>query len=126
METINKLVRDRIPEIIAGQGKSVTCHTIKGEKPIIDALFLKLSEEVHEFEDAYTDYTSVDVSKRRYEKEEALIEELADVYEVLHAICHHSKYIRDMEGRVQTKIQNKRRDRGSFDKMWYLESTNEC
>ena len=62
----NKLVRDRIPEIIASSGKSVT-YRILNDAEYIKALEKKLDEEIAEFHESKS------------------IEELADVYEVLNA-----------------------------------------
>lgn len=69
MSTIqyNKLVRDRIPEIIEASGKACTYETLPDEQ-YIELLNKKLLEEVNEYLESGT------------------IEELADIGEVMHAI----------------------------------------
>lgn len=69
MSTIryNKLVRDKIPDIIATEGKTCVCETLSDDE-YIAKLYEKLREEVEEF------ITSDNV------------EELADIGEVMHAI----------------------------------------
>ena len=68
MKVYNKLVRDKIPEIIEDDGK--TCKTrILSDEEYIASLETKLSEEVAEYQ------------------EDKNLEEMADVLEVLQAIC---------------------------------------
>ena len=68
MKTYYKLIRDKIPEIIQADGK--TCITrILSDEEYVDALEKKLNEEVAEYQ---TDKN---------------LEELADILEVLQAIC---------------------------------------
>jgi len=69
MKTIkyNKLVRDRIPEIIKLSGKTAVTQTLPDEQ-YIEMLNQKLLEEVNEFFESGT------------------VEELADIGEVMHAI----------------------------------------
>ena len=68
MKVYNKLVRDKIPEIIEADGKYCKTRILSGEE-YIAALEAKLNEEVAE-----------------YQKDKNL-EEIADVFEVLQAIC---------------------------------------
>ena len=68
MKIYNKLVRDKIPEIIEADGKSCVTHILTDEEYIV-ALETKLNEEVTEY--------LVDKS----------LEEMADILEVLQAIC---------------------------------------
>ena len=63
----NKLVRDKIPEIIEASGKTCTCETLR-DGQYIEFLNQKLLEEVNEY------------------LESGLVEELADIGEVMHAI----------------------------------------
>lgn len=69
MSTIqyNKLVRDRIPEIIEASGKTCTYETLPDEQ-YLELLNKKLLEEVNEYLESGT------------------VEELADIGEVMHAI----------------------------------------
>ena len=48
MKVHNKLVRDKIPEIIEKDGKTCVTHILSGEKYIV-ALETKLNEEVAEY-----------------------------------------------------------------------------
>lgn len=63
----NKLVRDKIPEIIERSGKTAVTETLPDDK-YIEMLNQKLLEEVNEFFESGT------------------VEELADIGEVMHAI----------------------------------------
>jgi predicted house-cleaning noncanonical NTP pyrophosphatase (MazG superfamily) len=65
--TYNKLVRDKIPQIIEQSGKSCVCETLSDEQ-YIRMLNEKLLEEVKEY------------------LENETVEELADIGEVMHAI----------------------------------------
>ncbi|MGN7402335.1 hypothetical protein ACTHO0_20980 [Cytobacillus praedii] len=84
MPTYNKLVRDRIPEIIEKTGKQFSMK-IKDNTEYIKELKKKSFEELEE----YVNTTN---------KEEA-IEELADVIEIIHALAayhgHYNKFIRE-------------------------------
>lgn len=68
MKVYNKLVRDKIPEIIEADGKVCRTHILSNEEYIV-ALEAKLNEEVAEYQ------------------ADKNLEEMADVLEVLHAIC---------------------------------------
>lgn len=65
---MGKLVRDRIPEIIIADGKEPIIRTLNQDE-YLKELDIKLNEEVAEYQ--------IDKS----------IEEMADVLEVLYAIC---------------------------------------
>ena len=65
--TYNKLVRDKIPQIIANSGKECVCETLTDEQ-YIKMLNEKLQEELNEY------------------LESGSVEELADMGEVMHAI----------------------------------------
>ncbi len=94
MKEYNKLVRDRIPEIIKKAGKKAV--TEKASGPELESLLLaKLDEEVQEYKDS------------------ASPEELADILEVVYAIAIHlhNLSIVDLE---KIRLQ-KQRDRGGFD-----------
>ena len=100
MKVYNKLVRDKIPEIIEADGK--TCKTrILGDEEYLAALEEKLNEEVAE-----------------YQKDKNL-EEMADVLEVLQAICVAKGYsLEDLE----TMRAKKAEKRGGFKDKIFLES----
>jgi predicted house-cleaning noncanonical NTP pyrophosphatase (MazG superfamily) len=109
MEKIyNKLVRDKIPEIIEADGKKTEIKTLE-QKEFATALFAKLQEEVEEC-----------ISSQGNEEE--LAKEIGDVYEVLEAISDH--YGLDVE--VIKKIKAERKEkRGGFEKRIFLESVEE-
>ena len=96
----NKLVRDKIPEIIEASGK--TCETeILSDEEYLQMLDKKLDEELAEYH------------------QEQNIEELADLLEVLYATVKAKGYsIEDLE---QVRIE-KQKARGGFDKKILLKS----
>lgn len=103
----NKLVRDNIPEIIARQGKKVTFRVLQDDEKE-QALKDKLIEEVQELLKADT--------------REKVIEEMADVQEVLIALRSRYK-IKLVE--VQTVGVNKHAERGGFENGYFLESVED-
>ncbi|WP_127586128.1 nucleoside triphosphate pyrophosphohydrolase [Paenibacillus koleovorans] len=72
MPTYNKLVRDKIPQIIESKGKQCRAR-ILDEAQYLTELKLKLREETEEYNQA-SDSTSA-------------LEELADILEVVHALA---------------------------------------
>ena len=68
----NKLIRDRIPEIIESSDKKALVKKIEGEE-LLNLLNKKLSEELKEYE------------------ESGEVEEFADLVEVVHAILDYKK-----------------------------------
>ena len=68
MKTYNKLVRDRIPEIIKANGQTA-CFSVLDKTQLQAALKKKLCEEVGEYLDS------------------ADLEELADILEVIDALA---------------------------------------
>lgn len=100
MKVYNKLVRDKIPEIIEADGK--TCKTrILSDEEYIAALEAKLNEEVAEYQ------------------ADKNLEEMADVLEVLRAICLARGYsLEELEAVRANKVE----ERGGFVKKIFLES----
>lgn len=94
MKIYDKLIRDKIPEIIEADGKKFIVHATEGESLKSYAL-RKLQEEVQEF------------------IENPCAEEAADVMEIFHFICQQYG-IRDSEVAAQTI--SKRVQRGGFDR----------
>lgn len=72
MKTIeyNKLIRDKIPEIIENSGKKAIVEQTSGDE-LLELLKIKLEEELTEY------------------KESGDIEELADLVEVVYGILYH-------------------------------------
>lgn len=98
----NKLVRDKIPEIIENSGNSCIIKTISGND-LKKALENKLLEETNEF---INDNMS--------------IEELADIFEVIDAIIKYNDWNIEEIKKIQ---EIKRKERGSFNNNIYLIST---
>lgn len=99
MKVNNKLVRDRIPEIIEADGK--ICKTrILPDEEYIAALESKLNEEVSEYQS------------------DKNLEEMADVLEVLQAICIARGYsLAELEALRAKKAD----ERGGFAEKIFLE-----
>ncbi len=100
MRIYNKLVRDRIPEIISESGSIPITH-IADDAEYWEKLKEKLQEEVHEF-----------LEGSNFE------EELADILEVIRAICDAKNIDPDQLRQTQTK---KALVRGGFKKRIILE-----
>lgn len=90
----NKLVRDKIPEIIENDGKKCAIEILSDEE-YLKMVDVKLDEELAE-----------------YHKEQN-IEELADLVEVIYAATKARGYSIDELERIRLK---KAREKGAFDK----------
>ncbi|CAM4521859.1 putative house-cleaning noncanonical NTP pyrophosphatase (MazG superfamily) [Paenibacillus endophyticus] len=102
MPVYNKLVRDRIPEIIEKQGLAV--HTkILDTKEYLVELRAKLQEETDEYLKADTDASA--------------IEELADIMELLHALAEANGVTTEQLEQVRSE---KAKKRGGFKERVYL------
>lgn len=103
MKTYNKLVRDKIPDIIRANGEVPITRILK-DKEYLRELVRKLKEETAEFES------------------EPSIEELADIKEVVIAI-------REAMGVSASEMEDVRRQKaalnGRFKKRIYLESVTQ-
>ena len=101
MKVYDKLVRDRIPEVIERNGS--TCETIKvNREEHYQRLKEKLMEEVTEF------------------IQDENIEELADIYEVIAAL---SDFVGKGEEELMEVRNKKREERGGFKEGIVLKST---
>lgn len=96
----NKLVRDKIPEIIEKNGGKAVTRTLTDEE-FKEYLEKKLDEEVAEFHESKS------------------IEELADILEVVYALSEAHGNINEM---FEVR-REKRKDRGGFDKKILLIET---
>lgn len=96
--TYNKLVRDRIPEIIEASGKSCVVEVL-GDDEYLRAIDAKLDEELGEYH------------------EERNIEELADLMEVIRAAALARGYSVEELERVRAEKAAKR---GGFEKKLFL------
>ena len=99
MNIHNKLVRDKIPEIIKQTGKKAITHILT-EEEYITALEIKLNEEVAE-----------------YQADKSL-EEMADILEVLQALCMARGYTLKQ---LEEKRREKSEARGGFMDKVFLE-----
>lgn len=98
----NKLVRDRIPEIIKSTGKLAVTE-ILDEEEYVTELRRKSKEELDEF--------------LKSETNEEALEELADLLEIIHALAKvHAANIDKVE---QIRLK-KAEERGSFDERIFL------
>ncbi len=99
----NKLVRDRIPEIIVSSGKSCACRTLS-KKEYLDKLDAKLSEELAEYQESKS------------------MEELADLLEVIRAVANaRGSSFEEVEALRAAKAKA----RGGFDARILLERVDE-
>ena len=105
MSTIqyNKLVRDRIPEIIEASGKRCVCSTLSDEE-YLAKLDEKLNEELAEYQDSKS------------------LEELADLLEVMQATVIARGYTLEELEHVRAEKAAKR---GGFAKRLLLEEVQE-
>ena len=88
----NKLVRDKIPEIIKNKGATPITH-IANDEEYWQKLKEKLQEEVNEF------------------IEDSNEEELADILEVIHAICDFKNFDKE---KLELLRKKKAEERGGF------------
>ncbi len=100
----NKLIRDRIPEIIHQAGRECEIKTMS-QSEYYQALLNKLVEEAKEAAQANSDN---------------LVEELADIYEVIDAILINLNIDKNL---VLAKQEQKRQDKGGFTKKLRLSWT---
>ena len=99
MKVSNKLVRDKIPELIESDGKTCKTRVLSNEE-YIAALEAKLNEEVAEYQ------------------ADKNLEEMADILEVLRSICIAREYALEELEAVRAK---KADERGGFEEKIFLE-----
>lgn len=99
MRVYQKLVRDKIPEIISAKGETPVTRALTREE-FLARLSDKLNEEVQEF------------------LADGTVEELADIYEVLLAILEHMDIpFESFEAVRKQKLQ----ERGGFSRRIFLD-----
>lgn len=104
MKIYNKLVRDKIPEIIAADNGKTCATRIMEDDEYLETLNIKMQEELKEY------------------LESGEVEELADLEEVLRAILD----VKCVSYEEFEKIRNAKVDeRGAFKKKIFLESVSE-
>lgn len=100
MPVYNKLVRDKIPEIIEKSGKRCIIETMD-KKTYLESLDNKLHEELAEYQ------------------QDKSIEELADLLEVIYAVASARGYSIEELERIRAEKAEKR---GGFkDRIWLKE-----
>jgi len=99
----NKLIRDKIPEIIKNDNKVPSIHTANNEE-YWEKLKAKLIEEVDEF------------------LEESNEEELSDVLEVIDAVCEFKNFD---EEEIEKLKKEKAKKRGKFNKRIILDEVED-
>lgn len=98
MPVYNKLIRDKIPEIIESEGKDYKIETLD-EEEYIDSLNAKLQEELDEY------------------LESGDAKELADLLEVIYAIMDYKGISREEMESIRMK---KKKERGGFEDKLFL------
>lgn len=104
MKIYNKLVRDKIPEIIESAGGTPRCYVLTSTE-YRQALIAKLIEEAHELSNAST--------------KPEILEELADVATVL---CSLMKELGFSDFDVALRAHKKQVEKGGFERRIFLES----
>ncbi len=103
MTTFNKVIRDKIPEIIQKDGYTCNIQTLSDEKFLLE-IEKKLSEEVTEYQNDKNP------------------EELADILEVIYKIAQLKGVSKEELEKIKIKkLQNK----GGFEKNLFLIDTSE-
>jgi predicted house-cleaning noncanonical NTP pyrophosphatase (MazG superfamily) len=95
-----KLVRDKIPEIMKAKNQDPVTKIADNDEEYLCLLKEKLIEEVSEFIEACTSTATTDPE-----------EELADIFEVVDAICKFKNYNLDS---IQNKKAEKFLKKGGF------------
>ncbi len=103
MKTYNRLVRDKIPDIILKEGSLPTSHTLD-DKDYIKELNKKLMEEVNEY------------------LETENIEGMVDILEVIRAILDYKEMTYD---EIEEKRIKKAKKKGTFRDKVFLEKVTE-
>ncbi len=98
MKKYNKLVRDKIPEIMLSSGAKPVTKILNDDEYIL-YLEKKLDEEVTEYH------------------QDKNLEELADILEVIYALCENQGYSKD---KLLSVYRKKHQDRGGFAKKIFL------
>lgn len=102
---MNKLVRDKIPDIIKVSGKTPEIFMLDDDQ-MKRATMCKIIEEANELNDAFVSNNHVGV-----------VEELADLYEIISAFCNANN-ISQRDIRAARKLKNE--IRGQYNNRVFL------
>ncbi len=97
-KTYNKLVRDGVPNIIKKSGRVFSIVQGHDDNDLLDYIKNKIIEESKEV--------------RHANSKEEVVEELADLFEILEKLMVHMNISKK---EIETKQSRKRIERGSFD-----------
>ncbi len=106
MKIFKKLIRDKMPEILAGQGKPVATRVLEDDAEFITALENKLLEEVQELRN----------------KDQPPLIQIAYMREILDALAKTYKLSAEDIAQERAKKYN---ERGGFEKRLFLERETE-
>lgn len=118
MKTYRKLIRDRIPEIIAAKGEKAVTR-ILGNEEFAKALAAKLVEEAQEVQSAVASIARFHELKHESKRLSELSKEIGDVMEAIDALVSHFGLDRVETERVKAQRLT---ERGGFAKKIFLES----
>lgn len=104
MIVYNKLIRDRIPEVIAKDGKICRVRKVQDRNELLSLLDKKLDEEIQEFRSARN------------------TEELADILEVVFALAEN---LGTSNAELLAQRDRKAEKRGGFREGLFLESVED-
>ncbi|MDQ0253977.1 putative house-cleaning noncanonical NTP pyrophosphatase (MazG superfamily) [Evansella vedderi] len=107
MPVYNKLVRDRIPEIIRRNGTKCSVRRLEAAEFEREGK-VKLKEELAEYLEAGN--------------AEQAVEELADLLELIYCLGEYHGFSKEELDNIR---EDKAERRGSFHERWYLEHVNE-
>ena len=121
----NKLVRDKIPNILIKKGKSFKCHAVTGTE-LQTALSCKVLEEAKEVNEAAQNFVikgeNINIGNPPNARKNQLVGELADLMEVTFALM---KALNISADTVNKEMDYKANTRGKFNDGIYLEWVGE-
>lgn len=121
----NKLVRDKIPNILIKKGKAFKCHTVTGQE-LQTALSCKVLEEAKEVNEAAQNFVikgeNINIGNPPNARKNQLVGELADLMEATFALMKSLNISADT---VKKEMDYKANTRGKFNDGIYLEWVGE-
>lgn len=121
----NKLVRDKIPNILIKKGKAFKCHTVTGTE-FQTALSSKVLEEAKEVNEAAQNFVikgeNINIGNPPNARKNQLVGELADLMEATFALMKSLNISADT---VKKEMAHKSNTRGKFNDGIYLEWVSE-